>query len=38
MLRIMVPSMRRAPASVSRFASASKPCLTSGGSRFNARM
>src|SRR5689334_21997052 len=38
MLRIIVPSMRFAPASLSRAASASKPCFTSGGSRLSARM
>src|ERR1700741_2815529 len=38
MLRIMVPSMRFAPASVSAAASRSKPRLMSGGSSFRARM
>src|SRR5690348_3977358 len=38
MLRIIVPSMRFAPASRSRAASASKPRFTSGGRRFSARM
>jgi hypothetical protein len=37
-LRIMVPSMRFAPASVSAAASLSKPRLISGGSSFSARM
>jgi len=38
MLRIMVPSMRFAPASVSAAASVAKPRLMSGGSSFSARM
>jgi hypothetical protein len=38
MLRIMVPSMRFAPASLSLLASAANPCFTSGGSSLSARM
>jgi hypothetical protein len=38
MFRIIVPSMRFAPASVSAEASASKPRLMSGGSALSARM
>jgi hypothetical protein len=37
-LRIIVPSIRFAPASLSLLASAAKPCFTSGGNSLSARM